>query len=125
MILIQNLSRLLQINLSSLFLLPGKTRNEIEIVEEHSRFDALLSFLLQAVQNLFSFFSCRLIHAGFSNLFCKFLHIRDILRMHFVQFLLQMLHLLLDGRFAVHLLIFFLLRAYSLICDSADLQKFI
>ena len=66
---------------------------------------AFLSLLLHPLQNLVRLLAGRLVHAGLLDLFLEATHIRDILRMHFIELLLQKINLLLQRILPVELLI--------------------
>ena len=112
-VLRQDLLRLGQVDLLLFRRFPGKTGDEIQVIIKDSGFHALLPFLFQTVQHLFRFFSRGFVHSGLCDLFCKFLHIRHIFRMHFVEFFLKELDLPFDGGLTIHLLIFLLLKAHQ------------
>ena len=50
---------------------------------------AFLSLLLHPLQNLVRLLAGCLVHAGLLDLFLEATHIGDILRMHFIELLLQ------------------------------------
>ena len=125
MVFIQDLPGYIKIDSFCIFFLPGKPCDKIQIVIKHAGFHAFLSFLPEPVQYFFRLFSRGFVHAGLRDLFCKALYIRYVFRMHLIQFFLQMLHLPLDCRFAVTLLILLLLRAHGLIGDPPDFHELI
>ena len=125
MVFIQDFFCLVQINFSRFLCLPGKTCGKVQIIVQHAILMAVFSFLLHAVQHLFSFFACFLIHAGFLDFLLETAHIRNILRMHFVQLLLKKFDLLPDSGLPVNFLIGVLLRSLSLLTDTENLHQLI
>ena len=97
MILFENLSCLVQIDLHGRLFLPWKAGQEIQIIIEHAGLSRLLPFTLQAVDDLRRLRLCLLVHSGFLDRDLKLPDVRNILRINFVQFFLKILHLLLDG----------------------------
>ena len=95
MILIQNPLCFLQINILHLLRLPVKARGKIQIIIEHPVLMSVLALLLHPVQHLLGFLFRLFIHSGFPDLRLEATHIRNILRMHLIELLLQKINLLL------------------------------
>ena len=125
MVFIQNFFSFIQINLRRLLCFPGKSCNKVQIIVQHSILMTVLSLLLHAVQHLLSFLLGFLIHAGILNFLLKTTHIRNILRMQFIQLLLKKLNLFLNSRFPIKLLIRILLGSLRLLTDTENLHQFI
>ena len=88
-ILIQYFFCLVQIDLGSRFLLPGKGSHKVQILIMDPILMALLSLLFHSVQDLFRFFSGFSAHTGSFDLLFKATHIGNIFRMHIIKLLLQ------------------------------------
>ena len=125
MILVQHLLRLIEIHEFWRLRLPGQRRDKIEIVVEHAVLLRLLSLLSEPVQNLLGLLPRRLVHAGLRDLLLELLHVGHILRVHTVKFLLQILHLLADGRLTVLVLILLLLTCVGLAGDARHFKIFV
>ena len=111
-----------QINILRFFLFPGKTGQEIQIVIEHTRLCTVTALLTEPVQDFVRFLAGGFVHARFFHFNFQAAQVRDIFRMHFVQLLLQILDLLADGRFLIHLLVTLLLGCLRVIFDGGHLQ---
>ena len=114
-----------KIDLLCLRLLPGKRGYEIQIIIQHAVLMPVLPLLLHAVQNLIRLLPGGFIHAGLFDLFLELAHIGDILRMHFIQLILQDLDLLLQSVLPVNVLVFHLLLALCLIMHLGHLDELI
>ena len=125
MILVQHLLRLIEIHEFWRLRLPGQRRDKIQIVVEHAVLLRLLSLLSEPVQNLLGLLPRRLVHAGLRDLLLELLHVGHILRVHTVKFLLQILHLLADGRLTVLVLILLLLTCVGLAGDARHFKIFV
>ena len=111
-----------QVNILRFFLFPGKTGQEIQIVIEHARLCTVTALLTEPVQDLVRFLAGGFVHARFFHFNFQTAQVRNIFRMHFVQLLLQILDLLADGRFLIHLLVALLLGCLRVIFDGGHLQ---
>ena len=109
MVFIEYTSRVLKIDIYGFLLLPGQTCDEVEIVIEHAGFSALLTFLFETVEDFVRFLSGGLIHARLFYLLLELTDIRYVLRMHLIEFFLEMFHLALYGLLTVHPLMVLLL----------------
>ena len=125
MIFIENPLRLCKIDMPGLLLLPRQPRHKIKIVVEHTGLRGLLTLLLQSREHLAGLARRSLVHAGFPDLLLEFPHIGDVLRVHIIEFFLQICHLLLDRGFAVRVLIFLLRGRVGLAGHFCDFQEFI
>ena len=90
---VQNLLRLLQRDAFHLLLFPGKRGQKFQIVGQHSGFVAVLALRFQAVQQFPRFLLRGLVHAAVLNLQFQLAKIGQFLRVHFIQFPLQILNL--------------------------------
>ena len=125
MILLQDRLRLVEVDLLGVLVFPGEAGDKIKIIVEHTGFGTVLALLLVAVEDLLRLLAGGLVHAGLFDLDLETAHIRDVLRMHLVQFLLQIFDLLFDGLLAVDLLIALLLGVPGFIVDVEEFQVFI
>ncbi len=107
MLIIQDLLSLLQVDRLCLRCLPGKRSHEVQIVIERSVFRAVLALLLHAIQHLLGFAAGFVVHIALADLLLEALHIADILRMHLIELILQVVDLLADRSFPIRLLIVF------------------
>ena len=105
MILIQDLLRLLQVDLLKLRLLPVQRRHKVKIVIEQTILMAVLALLLHASENLVRLSAGSLIHPRLLDLLLKLPDIGDVFRMHLIQLLLQKTDLFLERVLTVELLI--------------------
>ncbi len=113
---------LIEVNVRRLGFLPAQRGDKIQIIIEQTGLRAVLAFLFQAVQDLAGLLLGCLIHAGLVNLLLEAADIRDALRIHRVEFLLQELHLPLNRLLAVGFLVLILLRALRLTGQLRHLQ---
>ena len=109
MILIENLLRLVKINIFRRLCLPGKAGHKIEIIIKHAGLLRIRALLLQTVQDFLRLGPRRFIHARLFDLLLEFLHIGHVLGMHLVQLILEVFHLFLNGCLAILILIFLFL----------------
>ena len=112
-----------QVDGSELRRFPGEACYKIKIVIEESVLVALFAFLTHAVQHFIRLTPCLFVHSGLLNLFLKFPDVGYILRMHLVQFFLEIVDLLLQRGFAVEL---FLIAFLSFLCfgrNPCDLHE--
>ncbi len=114
MIFLKDLFRPVKVDGLGRLLFPGQACDKIQVVVEHAGFRTVLTFRLEPVEDFLRLFPCRLVHTGFLDLDLQLTEVRDIFRVHLIQLLLQKLHLLLDGRLPVDLLIIFLLGTLGL-----------
>ena len=120
--LIQNLFSFIKIDRFCLLLLPGKPGDKIKVIVEDSRLHTVRSLLLQPVQDLVRLLPSGLVHARLLDPDLEFADLGHFLRMHLVEFFLQILDLPADRGFPVDLLILFLLGTLCLIVDLVGLK---
>ena len=125
MIFLQNGFGFGQIDCLRLLLLPGQTCDKIQIVVQHSRFGSAVRLLFETVKDLQGLALRGLVHTGLFDLDLELADVRHLFGMHFVEFPLQQLHLLLDRGFLVDLLIILLLCAGSLSGHLGDLHELV
>ena len=125
MVFVQNATRGAEINMLRLLLFPGEARHKVQVVVEHAGFHALLPLLLKPSQHLLRLPARGLVHAGLRDFPLELLHVRHVLRVHFVQLLLEVLHLPLDGGLPDHLLVLLLLGARRLVGNAPHLQELV
>ena len=125
MVLVENCLSLVQIDRLHLRLLPGKRRHEVQVVVQITVLWRILPLLLHARQHLVRFPARRLVHSRIFNLLLQLTDIGNILRVHLIELLLQIFHLLADRLLTIRLLVIVFLRLFRLIGNDRRLRKLI
>ena len=124
-ILVQDRLRLEKVDVIPLRRFPFQPGQEIKIIVEHAVLGGILAFLLHTAQDLVSLLAGRLVHPALRDLLLEPADIGFILRVHLIQFVLQILHLLFDRLLTVDLLVVLCLGIFRLLADLGDLQEFV
>ena len=125
MVGVKDLLRLVEVDVLCLCLLPGQVCHEVQVVIQQTVFGAVLALLLEAGEHLAALLAGKLVEGRIMQALFQLLQIGDVLGVQFVQFILQIFELLLDGCFAIELLVVFLLGGAHLIAHLHELKVFI
>ena len=110
MLLIEDLLGLGEIDGLRRFLLPGKAGHEIEIIVEHAGLGGIGPVVLHTIEDLRRFSLRLLVHAGFLDLQLILPGIGNLLRVHLVELVLEIVDLPTECLLLIRLLIVLLLR---------------